>query len=280
MLGSELFDGAHFDEWVVDYGEYRPGKPDAVVFDTPDLCRDKQPAAPLAASGRSAAGTRMAMLAPAVHYRGGDAVYDAFLAAYASGRRRHGSLEEYHTRAQLHARNVAAISAHNAAAEQHGYTLAINRFADWSDEEFLSLMLPRKAARRQQQLLQQQGGKGRDEAAARKQEDGGKVSPATANGIPSSSAPREPGLSPEAERPLAPHELPYEPHVQPERLPASVSWRGTGAAGRVGPKDQANCGSCWVSGIERWPGWCRRSGSGQAAWGVLLCAFWWHPCGV
>ena len=45
-------------------------------------------------------------------------------------------------------------------------------------------------------------------------------------------------------RPLAKHELPYEPLADASRLPRTVTWRGTGADS-IGVKDQANCGSCW-----------------------------------
>ncbi len=36
-------------------------------------------------------------------------------------------------------------------------------------------------------------------------------------------------------------EVPHEPLVDPARVPAQLSWRGTGADG-IGPKDQATCG--------------------------------------
>ena len=49
---------------------------------------------------------------------------------------------------------------------------------------------------------------------------------------------------PQQRRPLAKHELPYEPLADAARLPRTVTWRGTGADG-IGVKDQANCGSCW-----------------------------------
>lgn len=47
---------------------------------------------------------------------------------------------------------------------------------------------------------------------------------------------------------LAPHEVPYEALADAGRLPAALSWRGTGADG-VGVKDQASCGSCWCAGV-------------------------------
>ena len=41
-------------------------------------------------------------------------------------------------------------------------------------------------------------------------------------------------------------EIPYSPKSPPDRVPAAVDWRGTGATGPV--KDQATCGSCYAFG--------------------------------
>ncbi len=34
--------GAHFDVWVADYYDYRPGKQDGSVFKPPVSCKDKK----------------------------------------------------------------------------------------------------------------------------------------------------------------------------------------------------------------------------------------------
>jgi hypothetical protein len=58
---------------------------------------------------------------------GADELYDAFAAEHG---RRHASLSEYeHRRAVFHG-NRQLIEAHNSAG--HNFTLAINRFADWT----------------------------------------------------------------------------------------------------------------------------------------------------
>ena len=94
----------------------------------------------------------------------------------------------------------------------------------------MALMLPKKAAR-QQRLLREggAGGGARAEAVGATAEERGK---------------------------LARHQLPYEARADATRLPASLTWRGTGADS-VGVKDQATCGSCWCACL---PGPASRAG--------------------
>lgn len=85
-------------------------------------------------------------------------------------------------------------------------------FGDWSEAEFVALMLPRRARL----------------AAQRR------------SGAPAGVDDHLGGEAAEP-RKLRKHELPHEPLVDPGRVPAQLSWRGTGADG-IGPKDQATCG--------------------------------------
>lgn len=80
--------------------------------------------------------------------------------------------------------------------------LEANKFSDWTQEEFETLVLPNKGSDVQRptlQSLQRQG------ASIRV----------------------------------------HEPKLDKTMLPATVDWRGTPADSPV--KDQAACGSCWVS---------------------------------
>lgn len=232
MHGKEMFGGAHFDEWVVDYTAYSPGRPDPSVFGTPPLCKGGAPlGAQQAQQGGSSGGKlsphglRMRSLLPSVIYAG-DADYDSFLSSHAPLRVL-SSLAEYRLRAETYRTNAALIAAHNAAPNRT-YTLQMNRFGDWSREEFLAIMLPRhyrrvtRAAGSQPSESQQEA-----EAASGIEVDGGDS-----------------------------YAIPHTPLTDPSRVPGAVDWRGTGAVREV-VKDQANCGSCWAFGA---------TGAMEAAW--------------
>ncbi|GAB4814889.1 hypothetical protein N2152v2_001935 [Parachlorella kessleri] len=139
MRGTELFDGAHFDEWVADYYDYEPGRPGKGTFKPPKLCKGVKPEEPPSLLKRSTRGLRMRSLVPTVTY-GGDQEYDSFLSAHGKGRALR-SLTEYRMRAEVYRSNAALIAAHNAAPNQT-YSMAMNRFGDWTREEVLALMLP------------------------------------------------------------------------------------------------------------------------------------------
>jgi len=203
MLGNDVFSGAHFDQWIADYTGFEPGRPDASLFEKPELC-DEIANTPIA--GPSPAAFRMKSLAPAVQYGGKSAEYDAFLSSHGRGRR-HASLREYNARLEVFSANAAMITAHNA--ENKSYTMAMNKFGDWTREEFQAIMLPKK---------QQRGKRGTSVLIENNKEN--KI--------------------------MDKHELPYEPLTSIAALPSEIDWRGTGADSGV--KDQANCGSCWAFG--------------------------------
>lgn len=69
MQGNDLFSGSHFDEYVVDYSEFTPGRPDPAVLHRPPLCKGVKPTTALA-GGHTAAALRMASIVPSVDYRG------------------------------------------------------------------------------------------------------------------------------------------------------------------------------------------------------------------
>jgi hypothetical protein len=66
---------------------------------------------------------------------GGDAAYDAHCNAYG---RAHAHREEYERRRGHFAANKKHIDLHNTAAAA-SFTLGMNHFGDWSDEEFAAM---------------------------------------------------------------------------------------------------------------------------------------------
>lgn len=137
-LGNELFGGAHYDEWVIDYISYSPEPPNKNIFKIPNMCKDA------ASKKRSGSAMSWHMMLPRIQYRGGHGAYDAFLNEF-GGNRRHKSLSEYWHRSTLFELNSNTIEKHNANPAKT-FTMKMNKFGDWSKEEFLS-MFPKRGAR-------------------------------------------------------------------------------------------------------------------------------------
>jgi hypothetical protein len=135
-LGNEMFGGAHYDEWVIDYASYSPEPPHKSIFKIPHMCKDGK-------KGRSGSALSWHMVLPRVQYTGGHGEYDAFLREF-GGNRRHKSLDEYWHRASIFEMNHNRIQKHNANPKRT-YTMKMNRFGDWSREEFASLFPKKKA---------------------------------------------------------------------------------------------------------------------------------------
>ena len=130
-LGNEYFGGAHYDEWVIDYTSYSPEPPEKHVFKVPDICDESS------RKGQWSSVQWHHML-PRVQYRGGHSEYDQFLASI-GGSRRHKSLEEYKMRSLVFEENHLKIQKHNAGQDRT-FTMKLNKFADWTREEYLSLL--------------------------------------------------------------------------------------------------------------------------------------------
>eukprot|EP00891_Asterochloris_glomerata_P000653 jgi/Astpho2/653/Aster-x0947 len=135
MWGTNLYTGGHYDEYVADFHDWRPGPIDDEVWETPDVCRD-HPDAMQAHHVDSGLRLEMARQAPNRHW--GDAEYDAFVHQHG---RRHFSAEDYSRRQQVFGDNKHLIEEWNSDGA-NSHSLGVNRFADWTHEEYLRTMLP------------------------------------------------------------------------------------------------------------------------------------------
>jgi C1A family cysteine protease len=223
MLGNDFLTHSHYDEYVIEYISYVPGRPESSEFHLPEVCDGVEPPSNNNNNNNDNEGDddttmmmryarshrhRMMSLIPHIHYGGDSPEYNAFLSSSHGSSRRLRSLKEYHTRKAIYMTNLQMINDHNAA--NRSYTMAVNKFADYSREEFVQLMLPNHNKNR----YTNKENKKTDQDVRHK------------------------------------HQLDYKPIItDPAKLPATVDWRGTGAEGLVGgPKDQAACGSCWTFG--------------------------------
>ncbi|KAK9824976.1 hypothetical protein WJX81_002463 [Elliptochloris bilobata] len=137
MRGQDLFSGSHFDEYVAEYLSFKPGAPPSSVFNPPAECAGV--AAAKAPMPRPFA-LRMAALMPSTARLGpANPLYDAWAAQH--GRTPAAPAAEARRRAAFH-ENLAYIEAWNAGGGRHN--LSLNRFADWTQEEFKAAMLPRR----------------------------------------------------------------------------------------------------------------------------------------
>ena len=105
--------------------------------------------------------------------------------------------------------------------------LSVCRFGDWTRDEFVALMLP-KRDRMLQRAAQRTQQEGKAPVGEGQQGRQGQVVQAA----------MQAGVSSGEDEPLQKHQLPYEPVTPLDRLPESVSWRGAFPV-----QDQANCGS-------------------------------------
>jgi len=131
-MGQNYFTGAHFDEYIVEFTKYIPGVPDPAVFKPPTECNGRFQ---MDTTGNLMTSMVLQMSALVPRVIRGHPDYDAFVQKY---NRVHPSPTEYQKRLEIYLRNKQHVEMHN---RRNGvtYMLELNQFADWTDEEFLSL---------------------------------------------------------------------------------------------------------------------------------------------
>ncbi|GBF89567.1 hypothetical protein Rsub_02285 [Raphidocelis subcapitata] len=141
MMGSNVVSYSHYDEYLIDFDYWKPGKPPAAAFSVPKTC--PLDAARARASGAAAPDARAARLAQAAALMPWGRLRAAGAAASAPAAAGGDGL----LLRRLAARAEAArfVEAHDARAA--GFSVALNRFSDWLPEEYSALMTARRAPR-------------------------------------------------------------------------------------------------------------------------------------
>lgn len=135
-MGQDYFSGAHFDEYIYYFTSYKPGRPDPSVFEWPDECK-RSDAIVEDVPNLAEMPTVLQMNFMLPRIPGGHLEYDEFSVKH---NRRHESTSDYQKRLKIFLRNRAHIENHNKRNGAH-YTLELNKFADYTDEEFAATSL-------------------------------------------------------------------------------------------------------------------------------------------
>eukprot|EP00775_Hariotina_reticulata_P008341 gene8341-8525_t len=149
IMGFNILAGSHFDEYLLDFDEFKSGPINDDVFAVPSMCKGKQQEAEHQQEQDHreqkvlAQGLSSAALMPWAHAIGskptptGNLLQLQRLAALANNRQ---FVEAWNTQA-------AAVALSNSA-EALGFKLAINRFADWLPEEYSSIATAKRSSLR------------------------------------------------------------------------------------------------------------------------------------
>eukprot|EP01094_Clydonella_sp_ATCC50884_P028884 TRINITY_DN8820_c0_g1_i5.p1 TRINITY_DN8820_c0_g1~~TRINITY_DN8820_c0_g1_i5.p1 ORF type:complete len:543 (-),score=133.95 TRINITY_DN8820_c0_g1_i5:33-1661(-) len=138
MLGYDFVFGSHPDLYVLDYLLYEPRNVNGAVFVQPSICPDNYTFNP---SGGPSRHRRAAMLNRLTQRESSD--LDRFRAFATHFTKEYGSSLEVLERFGNWRDAVDLIHLHNTYTAST-YSLGMNHFGDWSHDEFISVMLPRK----------------------------------------------------------------------------------------------------------------------------------------
>lgn len=145
MIGRDIFSGAHYDEYVVEYVAYSTEIPAMHEFDVPaSLCTTEEHTL-TAESRRAQFQALLPKLPETEEVSRARAEFDAYEKFQLLYPRHHRSLKEFEARAKLFEENRAMVDQHNANPNAT-YTLEMNRFADMHIDEIAAILFPRPDA--------------------------------------------------------------------------------------------------------------------------------------
>ncbi|GIL80285.1 hypothetical protein Vretifemale_9435, partial [Volvox reticuliferus] len=235
MMGRNLITGSHFDEYVIEFTRFKPGRIAASAFALPNTCeaamrrrqqhqQQQQHDGDDALTGLGEVAARIGALLPAAVLgtaQDTSAILNELRTRSETVLEANARFVDEHNRLVRNAA-ASATSAAGGGATANGaasaleagisYSLSLNHFAHLTHEQWTASMLGLKRT--------------------------------TVSGAGSSSAPDATASGGGRTRLGSAALGTYKRILTDDQLPANVDWRGTGADG-PGVKDQVSCGSCW-----------------------------------
>ncbi|KAJ3434188.1 hypothetical protein M0812_20254 [Anaeramoeba flamelloides] len=130
MLGYDIVFESHYDEYIIDYYEYKPNEVDEEIFNLPEICNNPSDSQHHV-FGRNV--MKLHNLFPESSEKS-DSKFDKFTSHFGKS---YSSKKEQNYRQQIFNSNFKKIRIHNHQNSE--YKMKLNRFADLTIDEFKSL---------------------------------------------------------------------------------------------------------------------------------------------
>lgn len=157
MMGFNIMSASHFDEYLVDFTSFKPGPIDPSVFQEPTVCEGKKK--PTAAAGGVVSRDEQQLMTAQAMSAGAAVMPWAKVAAVAAAASSSNSdapaaaQQQQAEQQQQQLRRLAALAQNARLVESWnlgsnaGFKLSLNRFADWTPEEYGLLRGKRSSSR-------------------------------------------------------------------------------------------------------------------------------------
>lgn len=152
MMGFNIMAASHFDEYLVDFTSFKPGPIDPAVFEEPTVCEGKKkPTTAAAAAGALSREEQQLMTAQAMSAGAAVMPWAKVAAVVAAASSSNGAQQQQAEQQQLRrlaalAQNARFVESWNQGSNA-GFKLSLNRFADWTAEEYQLLRGKRSSSR-------------------------------------------------------------------------------------------------------------------------------------